>query len=114
MRYLFFITLLSIFLAYHPLPHPPKLTRADAFQLFEHTAEVVQLSDAAFQTNFFYTFVCKPQHPLRMGDPHLLQVGNQRHTKAVCKVPNIITTQVMRLSWLYRIFIKLLFAVSGT
>ena len=61
------------------LPHPPKLTGTDAFQLFEHTAEVVQFSDAALQTNFFYTFVGKPQHPLRMGDPHLLQVSDQRH-----------------------------------
>ena len=80
MRYLFFITLLSIFLTYLPLPHPPKLTGADAFQLFEHAAEVVQLSDAAFQTDFLDAFVGKPQHPLRMGDPHLLQVSNQRHS----------------------------------
>ena len=69
----------SIFLAYHPLPHPPKLTGADAFQLLEHAAKIVQLSDAAFQTDFFYTLVGKPQHPFRMGDPHLLQVGDQRH-----------------------------------
>ena len=68
-------------------------TGADAFQLFEHTAEIVQLSDAAFQTDFFYTFVSKPQHPLRMGDPHLLQVSDQRHTKAVRKIPNRVTTQ---------------------
>ena len=56
MRYLFFITLLSIFLAYLPLPPPPKLTGTEAFQLLEHAAEVVQLSDAAFQTDFFYIF----------------------------------------------------------
>ena len=92
-HYLTLRSLLSIFLAYLPLPHPPKLTGANAFQLFEHTAEIVQLSDAAFQTDFFYTFVGKPQHPLRMGDPHLLQVSNQRHTKAVCKIPNRVTTQ---------------------
>lgn len=98
MRYLFFITPLSIFLAYLPLPHPPKLTGTDAFQLLEHAAEVVQLSDAAFQTDFFYTFVGKPQHPFRMGDPHLLQVGDQRHTKAVRKIPNRVTTQAS--SWI--------------
>ena len=79
MRYLFFITLLSIFLAYLPLPHPPKLTRADTFQFLEHTAEVVQLSDAAFQTDFLDAFVRKPEHPFRMGDPHLLQISDQRH-----------------------------------
>ena len=84
MRYLFFITLLSIFLAYHPLPHPPKLTGADTFQLFEHTAEVVQLSDAAFQTDLLDAFVGKQEHTFRMGDPHLLQVSDQRHTRAVC------------------------------
>lgn len=69
----------SIFLAYLPLPHPPKLTGTNAFQLLEHTAKVVQLSDSAFQTDFFYTFVGKPQHPFRMGDPHLLQVSDQSH-----------------------------------
>ena len=76
---MFFITLLSIILAYLPLPHLPKLIGADAFQLFKHTAEIVQLSDAAFQTNFLDAFIAKPQHPLRMGDPHLLQVSNQNH-----------------------------------
>ena len=80
------------------LPHPPKLAGADSFQLFEHTAEIVQLYDAAFQTDFFYTFVGKPQHPLRMDDPHLLQVSNQRHTKAVRKIPNRVTTQAS--SWI--------------
>lgn len=88
----------SIFLAYLPLPHPPKLTGADAFQLLEHAAEVVQLSNAAFQTDFFYTFVRKPQHSFRMGDPHLLQVSDQRHTKAVRKIPNRVTTQAS--SWI--------------
>ena len=77
MRYLFFITLLSIFLAYLPLPHPPKLTGADSFQLFEHAAKVVQLSDAAFQTDFFYTFIGKPQHPLRMGASGIENVCHQ-------------------------------------
>lgn len=90
MRYLFFITPLSIFLAYLPLPHPPKLTGTDAFQLLEHAAEVVQLSDAAFQTDFFYTFVGKPQHPFRMGDPHLLQVGDQRHSVLLFEQPSQI------------------------
>ena len=61
------------------LPHPPKLTGTDAFQLFEYAAEVVQLSDTALQTDFFYTFVGKSEHPFRMGDPHLLQVSDQRH-----------------------------------
>ena len=74
----------SIFLAYLPLPHPPKLTGADTFQLLEHTAEVVQLSDSAFQADFLDAFVGKSEHPFRMGDPHLLQVGNQRHIRAVC------------------------------
>ena len=45
----------------------------------QHTAEVVQLSDAAFKTDFLDTFVRKPQHPFRMSDPHLLQVSDQRH-----------------------------------
>ena len=84
MRYLVFITLLSICLAYLPLPHPPKLTGTDAFQLLKHAAEIIQLSDAAFQTDFLYTFVRKPVHPFRMGDPHLLQVSDQRNTRAVC------------------------------
>lgn len=100
----------SIFLAYLPLPHPPKLTGADSFQLLEHAAKIVQLSDAAFQTDLLDAFVGKPQHPFRMGDPQ----SDQRHTKAVCKVPNIITTQVMRLSRLYRVSLKLSFSVSGS
>ena len=58
------------------LPNPPKLTGTDAFQFLEHTAEVVQLFDAAFQTDFLDAFVGKPQHPFRMGDPHLLQVSD--------------------------------------
>ena len=66
------------------LPNPPKLTGTDAFQFLEHTAEVVQLFDAAFQTDFLDAFVGKPQHPFRMGDPHLLQVSDQRNTMAVC------------------------------
>lgn len=90
MRYLFSITLLSIFLAYLPLPHPPKLTGTDAFQLFEHTAEIIQFSDAAFQTDFFYTFVGKPQHPFRRGDPHLLQVIDQRHSLLLFEQPDQI------------------------
>ena len=69
------------------LPHPPKLTGTDAFQFLEHTAEVVQLSDAAFQTDFFYTLVGKPQHPFRMGDPHLLQVSDQRHAVFLLEPP---------------------------
>ena len=80
----------SIFLTYLPLPHPPKLTGADAFQLFEHAAEIVQISDAAFQTDFFYTFVSKPQHPFRMGDPHLLQVSDQRHAVLFFEQPGQI------------------------
>lgn len=83
----------SIFLAYLPLPHPPKLTGTDAFQLLEHTTEVVQLSDAVFLADFLYTFIGKPQHPFRMGDPHMLQVSDLRHTKAVRKIPNRVTTQ---------------------
>ena len=67
----------SIFLAYLPLPHPPKLTGTDAFQLLEHAAEAVQLSDAAFQTDFFYTFVGKPQHPFRMGASGIENVCHQ-------------------------------------
>ena len=66
------------------LPHSPKLTGANAFQLLEHTAEVVQLSDAAFQTDLLDAFVGKQEHTFRMGDPHLLQVSDQRHTRAVC------------------------------
>ena len=42
------------------LPHPPILAGAGAFQLLEHTAKVVQLSDAAFQINFLDAFVRKP------------------------------------------------------
>ena len=80
----------SIFLAYHPLPHPPKLTGADAFQLFEHTAEVVQLSDAAFQTDFLDAFVGKPQHSFRMGDPHLLQISDQCHAVLLLEQPGQI------------------------
>ena len=56
----------------------------DTFQLLEHTAEVVQLSDAAFQTDLLDAFVGKQEHTFRMGDPHLLQVSDQRHTRAVC------------------------------
>ena len=77
----------SIFLIYLPLPHPPKLTGANAFQLFEHTAEIVQISDAAFQTDFLDAFVGKPQHSFRMGDPHLLQVSNQRHAILLFEQP---------------------------
>ena len=61
------------------LPHPPKLAGADAFQLFEHTTEVVQISVTAFQTDLLNAFIGKPQHPFRMSDPHLLQVSDQRH-----------------------------------
>lgn len=45
-----------------------------------------------------YTFVGKQEHTFRMGDPHLLQVGDQRHTKAVRKIPNKVTTQAS--SWI--------------
>lgn len=65
------------------MPHYFSIIGTNAFQLFEHAAEVVQLSDAAFQTNFLDAFVGKSEHPLRMGDPHLLQISDQRHTRAV-------------------------------
>ena len=87
MRNLFFITLLSIFLAYHPVPHPPELTGTDAFQVFEHTTEIVQFSNAALQTDFLDAFVRKPEHPFRMGDPHLLQVSDQRHPVLLFEQP---------------------------
>lgn len=53
------------------LPHPPKLSGADTFQLLEYTTEIVQFSDAAFEVDFFDAFVRKPEHTFRMGDPKI-------------------------------------------
>ena len=72
------------------LPHPPELTGTDAFQLLEHAAEVVQLSDTTFQTDLLDTLVRKPQHPFRMGDSYLLHVSDQRHPVLLFEQPSQI------------------------
>ena len=69
------------------LPRPPKLAGADAFQLFEHTTEIVQISDAAFQADLLDAFISKPQHPFRMGDPHLLQGSDHRYAVLLFEQP---------------------------
>ena len=72
------------------LPHPPKLTGTNTFQFLERAAEIIQLSDAAFQAYLLDAFIGKPEHPFRMGNSNLLQISDQRHAVLFFEQPGQI------------------------